>query len=97
MSEQMEDLSVEIIDREGFSKFAVEISTGLIEIKVVQNVDVSGLHSQARSWEEWVYFPCLIFGTSLFTLHPTARRGIVPASDSIVKQTVNIFSTNYIL
>jgi hypothetical protein len=49
MSERMEDLSVEIIDREGFSKFSVEISTGFIEIKVVQNVDVSGLHSQARS------------------------------------------------
>jgi hypothetical protein len=45
----MEDLSMEFVDREGFSKFSVEISTGIVEIKVVQNVDVSGLHSQARS------------------------------------------------
>jgi len=52
MSERMEELSMEIIDREGFSKFSIEISTGFIEIKVVQNVDVSGLHSQARSGEE---------------------------------------------
>jgi len=42
----MEDLSIETIDRGGFSKFSVEISTGFIEIKVVQNVDLSGLHSQ---------------------------------------------------
>jgi hypothetical protein len=43
----MEDLSMKIIVR-GFSKFSVEISKGFIEIKVVQNVDISGLHSQAR-------------------------------------------------
>jgi hypothetical protein len=48
-SERIEDLPMEIIDTEGVSKFSVEISTGFIEIKVVQNVDVSGLHSQARS------------------------------------------------
>ena len=87
---------MEIIVR-GFSKFSVEISKGFIKIKVVQNVDISGLHSQARSSEERVYFTCLIYGTSLFTPHPTARLGIVPASDSIVKQTVNTFSTNCIL
>jgi hypothetical protein len=49
MSDKMEDLSMEIIDREGILKLFCWNSTGFIEIKVVQKVDVSGLHIQARS------------------------------------------------